>query len=217
MSTQRFHANVSINLHLLVESPSRDDAELTARRMACRPGIRQDNITGVTVTAMTLAEQMRADNLVTWQESEALRRGDVSQRQRWLSGCLPELELLALARDELFRPFTFLPRRRQKHFSSIPHPGSACHWGQDNETFIDWQTTDVSDISAQAWQQLTAVHTAALEMGRHAWLQASPSAVSVNVREHKGTCRRCTRSTADQSALVTVAWGGRTLSREYAL
>jgi hypothetical protein len=177
---------------------------------------------------------LATENLHRWQEIQALTRGDADQRQRWAECRLPERELLELARTELFRPFVLLSRRRKLGFASIKHPktnrgvwsclGPDPDWStvtRDAEDLVEWSTAPQFILQPVEWQHLARVHEGADHVLRHPWLRragvAGAGPVRVEVREHRGLCRRCGEAVRDLGALVTVGWAGRTLSREYAL
>lgn len=129
-----------------------------------------------------------------------------------------------LARPVLFQAFDGFKRRRQMTVSAIPHPrGIDGAWecaGPPRRPVaipIDWITlldpvlTDTEEIT------LERLRAAASETLQHPWLAASKGAVAIATRIHRGMCKRCQRQAAETSALVTIAWAGRTLSREYYL
>ncbi len=222
-----YHADVTVRFRLLVEGHSIESAESAARQAAClRPGIR-GNISGIFVAPLTVMEQLNIDNLRTWQEMEAVRtRGNDAQRERWGACCLPEDELLELARQVLFEPLALFMKRQRLLFASIPHPRAAngiwtCVSGavaSRLDSLVDWSTATNPELSAGEWKTLQQVLDAAWTIGRHPWMRLSPpEAVSVQPREHRGVCKRCDGAVVEHTALVSIQWAGRTLSREYVL
>lgn len=232
-TTHRYHADITIRFRLMVESTSTDAAAESAKRAALRrPGVRPEHVTSVVVTPLSVLEQRELANRRAWQEHAALRdRGTVDQRARWNSGILPEDELLCLARAELFRPFGLLTRRRQLVFADIDHPkdfrgvwtclkvpicGVSTPRGLAD--LIDWETIPNPCLTEAEHRTLIRTHAGIAECLRHPWMAGSGNeAAALEVREHIGTCKTCKRTTSERSALVTLQWAGRNLSREYVL
>lgn len=232
--THRYHADVTLRMRIMVTSTSTDAALEDARRAALRrPGVRPEHITGVHVTPLSDAEQRELGNLHAWQERQALHdRGSSDQRTRWISCLLPEEELLHIARSELFRPFGLLVKRRPMAFADIDHPKNTSNlWTcvpkmpvpgrnvpRDLSELVDWATVPVASLTEDEHRTLLRVHEGAAEVLRHPWMKnAGNDVVCVEVREHTGTCKMCGRGTFERSALVTIMWAGRNLSREYVL
>jgi hypothetical protein len=176
------------------------------------------------MTMLTLSDT----NLRTWQEAEVVRTHCTTrQRLLWLRDSLPEVELLAIARDELFRPLAAMVKRRRRSVAAVEHPrGPGGIWIcitaktpviRNVNDMIQWSTTPHPDLSKPQRDALDEIQEAASEISGHPWLWGIPSPVSVEPRLHEGACRMCQRKASDKSALVTVRWAGRTLSREYAL
>lgn len=219
----RYHAEVVVVLAIDVDATSAAEAEESARRIACkRQQIRRSDIRNLVVRPLTVLQQLTADNVALWQETEALTLGTSSQRDRYRDRCLPEPELLLLARGELFRPFALIPRRTRKGPSAIPHPtDDAGGWTCTpvNGTIpIEWSTAPDPTLGEDHWRTLNRIVAATEEVRRHRWMAMSaPTCVRVEVREHRGRCLQCGGRMAEPSALVEVDWAGRTLSREYSL
>lgn len=236
--TARYIAEITVKFRLPVASTSLEAAHAEARRQAIgRQGIQAGSVDNVWVTPLTREDLRKAENLRAWQESTALlAKGTMSQRDRWGAGCLPDEELLDIARGELFRGFTLFTRRSKMGFSAIEHPRPMSPGrnpclpmdGRKPDDVIDWRTTPNPPLSEREHRTLQAMNDAANDLRQHPWLrQESPAVVASGIslpelvgvapREHTGECRACKRSTYERSALVTVTWAGRTLSREYVL
>jgi hypothetical protein len=217
--TQRFLARVEVCLDILVDSDTAEEAQLRARTVACsRPRIRPSEIQRVDVHQVPLAEQVSQDNLRTWQEVEALKIGSSSQRDRWGSGCLPEDELLLLAREELFRPMSLIPRRRRRGPSAIRHIGDMFACMVDGEIPVEWEVLPEPQLDDEQWTTFRRVLTACEAVRRHAWMQHDrPESVRMALREHRGRCKTCERTTSEAGVLVEIDWAQRLLSREYVL
>jgi len=232
MTTHRYHADVTYRIRLMVESTDTDSAHEAARRAALRrPGVQPEHLASVIVTPLSELEQEEIGNHRAWQEHQALRdRGTFDQRTRWCSCILPEDELLGIVRDELFRPFGLLTKRRQMVFADLPHPvdvrgiweclrGTAA--GRTSKSLADlvtWETAPSPRLTAPEYRTLLRIQEATAEIQRHPWMQGtSGEAVSTEVREHRGICKKCGGMAFERSALVTIQWAGRNLSREYVL
>lgn len=224
-TSSRFHADVVIVLGFDIAASSPHDADARARRMALgRQRIQPGDIKNLVVTPATVGQDLDRNNLRIWQETEALRLGTVSQRQRWDNGCLPEDELLDLARKEIFKAFALCPRRTRKTPSAIRHPVDAdgtwlCVAHAVNGTIpIEWSTNPDPSLNDLQWKSLQRLHAMADQVRRHEWMKKSPAtAVRIHLREHRGKCMACQGATVDPGALVEIDWAGRLLTREYAL
>ncbi len=214
-----------MRLHLNIEADNQLDAEQRARQTVCaRQLIRPDDVVRVSALPLTTSEELSYDNLCVWQESEALQLGSPNQRQRWSGGCLPEEELLLIARRELFAPLSLCPRRSRKGPSAIAHPTDPQgEWVCTRSAFngivpVMWRTEPDPELTETQWQSLQRVLVACDEIRRHRWMtRTNPTAVRVSTRQHRGECQDCHGTTAENSALVGLEWAGRVLSREYVL
>lgn len=145
-----------------------------------------------------------------------LRRGNDSQRERHAANLLPEDELTALARAELFdcfKPFRrWAGRDREALIGKIRHAnwcGGVRH--------IDTETTEVTEIGAEEWEALKQITTIADAQKTHPWLAYSIDPISILKSTHWATCSACKAEVCRSSAKITIRWAGRELVREYAL
>lgn len=240
MTTNTYMGTVTLTMRLRVQAPTVEAATEALKALACqRQGIRAEHIDSAWVTPILGTDALTAENLRAWQESQALMRGTQSQRERAATGTLPEQELLDLARNELFRPFSLFGKRTPMGFSDIKHPVSAGGvWKclnvprasgpvTDPAGLITWNTKNAPELDEKEHGVLQALNLRAQEVAAHPWLrQCSPAAhtaarmpevIGVSPREHVGTCTVCQNTTYERSALVTIYWAGRVLSREYVL
>ena len=232
MTRTYYNADIVVRLRAMVASDSLEEAREDARRAAAlRPGIRTENIREIYITPLPPAEEMRVEERRMWQECQALSVGSSGQRERWASGYIPEAELLELARNELFGPFGLLTQRRKMVFAAIPHPKDERGiWrcagqylktiGASLDELVEWSTTPHPDLSAVEWVTLGRIRQAVSEVIKHPWMgraRRHTEEAGVHVREHKGICKRCGESARERSALVSIQWAGRVLSREYVL
>lgn len=236
--TQTYQAVVTLRMVLRVESSSIAAATSQARLLACqRQGIRAEHIDNAWATPLQGEELRTAENLRAWQESQAVTQyGSASQRERWLAGALPEAELLELARGQLFRPFALFQKRTPMNFAAIDHPRTAANlWRcltvprasgavRDGNELVTWETIHTPALTDREHDTLRCLNNHAREVALHPWLRQSPvnpvalpEVIGVAPREHRGTCAVCLRTVFERSALVSIYWAGRVLSREYVL
>jgi hypothetical protein len=120
-------------------------------------------------------------------------------------GLLPETELLERVRASVFAPLDFDFKRHEKITAAdIEH-------GECEDSEPKFSAVKAEELTGEEFECFTAIREAASEM---------PQVTSVWPREHRGWCGRdnCDGGTTSRrSALVTVEWCGRRLSREYAL
>lgn len=237
--TQTYQTTLTLRIVLRVQSTSVDAATAQAKAIACqRQGIRAEHIENAWATPLQGEELRTADNLRAWQESQAVtQHGSDSQRTRWLSGTLPEAELLELARGQLFRPLALFQKRTPMNFAAVDHPRTAGNlWKclnvprasgpvRDGNDLMTWETVHSPELTEREHGVLRSLNDHAREVAAHPWLRQSPvnptpalpEVVGVSPREHRGTCSVCQRTVYERSALVSVYWAGRVLSREYVL
>lgn len=153
--------------------------------------------------------------------------GTPEQIERWQAQVLPEEELVKLARDVLFKPLEGLPRwnsRSNRRASSLQatdlaHPVSCPHHQRPREPLDEWrerllaagavrfETTEAAEMSKEEWATYKKV----------TFLAACVPADELYVKRntHWATCTMCANEMCRNTALVTVHWAGRVLSREY--
>lgn len=170
-----------------------------------------------------LITTLHRNNLIFWQESVVIERmATPEQRERWVHGTLPVVDLLHLARTELFRVFAGFVKRQALQPWDIPHPRTGGGWacatyGEDLDTKVQWQTREAEPTTLE-WMTLMRIRSVATGLATtHPWLAQTESPVTVNPREHRGVCQVCGRDVSHRSALMSIQWAGRTLSREYLL
>jgi len=239
--SNRYLAEITVKIRFPLESTSTDAAQAEARRLATeRQGIAPSCIDNVWVTPLTRSDVLSGDNLRAWQELAALKAcGSPSQIRRWEGGTLPEDELLDMVRTTLFRPLGLFGRRTRMGFTAIDHPRTrgiatcltvprASGPVKHPDELVAWRTIPNPALTDSEHRTLRAINEAAAEIRQHPWLQqcspaslaagaVMPELVGVAPREHEGQCKVCSRATFERSALVTVHWAGRNLSREYTL
>lgn len=134
-------------------------------------------------------------------------------------GALPENDLLALARAELFSPLAKVERWAGRDWSkieqAIAHAGR-CWESTPPEALYAHETAPIKALTLHQWDQQAAIHRAAAEIRRHPWIQNDASVVVVDTT-NTATCRQCHGSARRNVIKVSVAWAGRHLVREYVL
>lgn len=166
------------------------------------------------------AEQLKSENLTTWLELRALEHGTPNQHERWLAKMLPEDELTALARTELFHGFD--KYKRWKNIGDAAAERDVRHTPVcDNDdmppTYV-FETKPTHDMTHDQWEQMKLIQATAEAITKlHPWCIDGGCTVRMTPRAHVAKCARCARSVSYPTALVTVEWAGRTLTREYSL
>jgi hypothetical protein len=152
-------------------------------------------------------------------ETNAVKLGTADQKARWHAGVLPEDELLALARGELFKLFDV---------KDVPKGGGILRWQmlkpddvrheRDCRAVkaVEFTVTSQVRLRRNEWFALNRITAIAAMASDHAWLKGQPG-FTVTTRCHLARCAACHAEIDGISALVSVSWAGRTLSREYAL
>jgi len=161
------------------------------------------------------------DNLTTWLELEAVKLGSQNQRERWTNHLLPEDELAALARTELFGEFENLKRWRNiseaEADEHILHD-QVCVQSDDAPDIAFETTTHVKALTHGQWESYKLVQEAIdRTLATHPWCHQGGCKLVLATKAHTATCRRCKRCITHFTALVNATWAGRILSREYLL
>lgn len=159
--------------------------------------------------------KMRADNIRTWLTLQALDHATEDQRQRFTQGCLPDEEILTIARAVLFKGFGAFPRWAKSHAldqmtAELRH---AHHCKRDVNGHESGPAEDLSAVETKNLAALKAVADAAF---MHPWLVHTGGTVTVTPLTHWLLCT-CEAESSRSSAKVTITWGERELVREYAL
>jgi hypothetical protein len=115
-----------------------------------------------------------------------------------------------LARAEIFKPFDVFPRWEMLKPDQVRH-----ELGCTGVKSVEFSTVERVRISRSEWIALKDITMQAKVAGDHPWLRGEP--FSVTLRCHLATCTACHAETDAVSAVVSVSWAGRRLSREYAL
>lgn len=165
------------------------------------------------LSSEALEQLLRTTNMRTWLEFEAAKLGTERQLRDYSLGMLHESDLRRLARDHLFAPFRDMPRWSPMGARDVTHKSIGCVGYVEFEVTDVWLALDLAhrDSRARKIGELT------IEAGRHQWLLRSGEGFSVAIRNHVATCTACGAREARKSALVSVEWASRTLSREFAL
>jgi hypothetical protein len=149
-------------------------------------------------------------------EAEAIKLGTDNQRERYAAGLLPEDELLAIAREELFRPFAAFSR----FSTAVKVRDRDVHHTRDcpRTRTIEYETTQADELSHDEWAGYRAIQAARDVAFLHPWLQAAGAGhVTTEPLMHWGSCPLCKAEAYRSSARVVVEWAARELVREYVL
>jgi hypothetical protein len=153
-------------------------------------------------------------------EREALATGTESQRERFARGMLPEAELTALARPQIYQPLADFKRwpmiraTHARHAAGCAVPEMTP--GIQTE-MVKFDCREGAQLDHGEFEILREIESGAALMRSHPWVLAS-SAVTVQVYSHSARCTVCAGPVVTKhSAIVRVTWAGRTLAREYAL
>lgn len=165
-------------------------------------------VRSVDYRALLLAK-LRTSNLNLWLEHEALKLGTPSQNERYDAGDLSEDDLLDLARGELFRPFNQFTRWTPLKWQMVTHKaGCAGRVELGHATLSD-------DYPSDTYGRMMEVVAMLAEY--HPWCTKSGTTPNIEVRRHVAACPACKEKITNMSALITIPWAGRTLSKEYSL
>lgn len=178
------------------------------------------------MTTASTAPLSNPDVRVAELEREALAaRGTDNQRARYAELLLPEDELLAIARAELFAPFNdFQPFRALK-------PKECGHADRRCRGWVEFATCEAGELTHDEYESVAHIRRAAEIAADHHWIARSaviagaklgvdPSnlrRIVVAPTTHWGTCKECKHETTRSSARVSILWAGRSLTREYRL
>lgn len=159
---------------------------------------------------------------VVWHENEALKRGTDNQRERYVAGILPEVELKQLARAELYRALDDFPRWKNLTDSAAellirhtPHCASS-----ELAPAISFASQGINDLTHDQWERFKAVQRVVRTTNEtHPWCTAKDSTCRLSAKPvaHVATCTACKRQKTCVTCIVSASWAGRELSREYAL
>lgn len=174
---------------------------------------------------MTSVREVKRLNMVAWLEGEAARLGTEAQSAAYSRNALPEIELLSLARCELFKVFAG-NRWQPLRWQDCPHIGcstpgkvriSSAPWPYDRPPVLAGWTCGENDKAPHDASYETLRRQMA-EVANLEWVKRCPSIVPMmGIHVHTAKCDICHGFIKRASALISVPWAGRMLSREYAL
>ena len=152
-------------------------------------------------------------------EALALELGTTNQRDRYARGLLPEVELTALARAELFDPLVDMKRWPMIRTSQVRHDHDCkAHLLPDLTPVTKFESHEGAQLDHEEFDTLRAIEAIAEKIRIHPWLAASAGQVSVEIYTHTARCTLCAGPVVTKhSAMVRVNWAWRVLSREYLL
>jgi|GEM_PF-6557197 len=157
---------------------------------------------------------MRADIQPSVEAARAMiAHGDENQRERWGAGLLPRQELLHLARERLFAPFSRLARWRKLEIPDVRH-APTCQRGE-----VRFGTRAPLELTHGEWANYKTI-LAAFDRERSSpagALSTHGATGEVVVVEHYGLCSVCRAEVIGCAASIRLEWAGLPLSREYLL
>ena len=153
-------------------------------------------------------------------EAIVSRKGSASQRERFAAGVLPEDEIRALIRAEIFAPlegergdtfsaFTSQPRYVKLKPSDVLH-GDDCYGEAEDVVFEAEDVVGLRAAEYEHYKVLEKIAAQTVEAGR-------ASSVVLQQRKHEATCRTCSGEATRYGVLITYTVHGEQFSREYAL
>jgi hypothetical protein len=177
-----------------------------------------------TNTAQDLAEVAQRARVLEL-ETLAVRLGTTNQQERFAAGMLPEDELLALARAELFKPFELLAMDGVKRWgkdtkvkiSEIRHERTCEEREDASPQAILFETCQAGELKHGEWETYRRFQTTRDIAAEHPWLARVARGVLLEPLAHFATCSVCQAEASRMSVKVTIHWAGRELVREYVL
>ena len=136
--------------------------------------------------------------------------GTDNQRERYAVGLLPEDELLALARYELFLPFAPFRRWAKLEVGDVRHERN-CNGG-----VVTFSTCEPGSLTHDEWSLFKQI-TVAIDAANGGALKWHGVTATFALVEHVGRCSVCQAEAFGRAANIRIEWAGRPLSREYAL
>lgn len=202
-----YRVEVMAKLTYDVAAPSLEDAEIKARRCA-RGVVNHDEIDSVVGHAVDVVSSMRTANLNGWLESEVLAMMGPAQKMKFARGEDIEAEILHVARAEIFKAFD-MPRWKSIRWEEVKHSENCM---ASKAVLIGPSTTSsFFEFNSERVEEMTKA------ISNHPWLLRAGVEPEVSIRSHHAECMVCKAGVTRGSALVTIPWAGRTLSREFAL
>lgn len=154
----------------------------------------------------------------------AVKLGTANQQERYAAGLLPEDELLAIARTELFKPFELLAQQGVKRWNKdtrvrlneIRHERSCEERNDTSPEAILFESCQAGELTHGEWETYRIFQKHRDIAAAHPWL-ATVNGVVLEPIAHFATCSVCQAEASRMSVKVTVHWAGRALVREYVL
>lgn len=171
------------------------------------------------MTTNPLTQQIAADNMAVWLETEALKLGTDNQRERWRAHLLPDDEILQLARAELFKGFANLVRWNSSDIRrelTQELRGKRHEHGCANDR-PELEVADVSELTAEQWDRYKNLGAITDALNMHPWMFRQKASATISSFTHWATCLGCGAEVCASGAKVSVPWAGRTLVREFRL
>ena len=136
--------------------------------------------------------------------------GTDNQYERLIAGLLPEAELLALARYELFLSFAPFRRWEKLEVGDVRHDRS-CNGG-----VVEFSTSTPGSLTHDEWSLFKQI-TGAVDAANGGALNGHRTNATQSLVEHVGRCSVCHAEAFGRAVNIRIEWAGRPLSREYSL
>jgi len=136
--------------------------------------------------------------------------GTDNQYERLTAGLLPEVELLSLARYELFLSFAPFRRWQKLEVGDVRHDRS-CNGG-----VVEFSTSTPGSLTHDEWSLFKQI-TGAVDAANGGALNGHRTNATLSIVEHVGRCLVCQAEAFGRAVNIRIEWAGRPLSREYTL
>ncbi len=162
-------------------------------------------------------------NRISGIEKLVTTRGTPDQITRWRAGRLSEGEIGQIARGVAFVTFEGQSRYVRIEYdrgngtaprNPLPHTARC---SRPEPSFEVTEQRSLDKTTHDTFQTYQAAAARAMESWKAMELDPYFSWIRVTAKRHAGRCPECGGELDRMAALVEVTWGGRTLSREYAL
>lgn len=215
----KYRVEATLRISYETDGASPDEAKAAAWLMAASGSARLVDVSSAAAVEVTAEQQLATRNLQFWLESEAVRlQATAEDRKRFIKGTLGDEALAVYARVELFAGWgPAIVRWAPRPYTDVRH-ANTCHGERSViARTLPGRAFRPRELREAEQDTLAAISTLAARINSHPWLQKTGESVGVEVRWHVLSCDQCAATAAKPSVMVTIPWGERMLSREYAL
>jgi len=221
MTTHRYRVDATVRVSYEVDGASPDESKAVAWLVIASGDAKLVEIASASAVEITHDEQLAVRNLQYWLDAQAIAlRGNEAAREAIATGkTVSRTELDAFARNELFEAYNGFQRWRPIRYGEVRHADSCRDHTVIARTISQgcqrWYRP--RDLRGAEMETLARIKSCSRQVNQHPWLVKTWESVSVDVRWHTMTCEACNAQVVKPSVMVTIPWGTRTLSKEYAL